>query len=73
MLTSAAFYKGDVKVYETPLAEATELNTRERHASAFELSVQLAHLQPGFYTCQVNVVDDVAGRFVFPRLAMLVR
>jgi len=73
MLTSAAFYKGNVKVYETPLAEATELNTRERHASAFELSVQLAHLQPGFYTCQVNVVDDVAGRFVFPRLAMLVR
>ena len=73
MLTSAAFYKGDVKVYETPLAEATELNTRERHASAFELSVQLAQLQPGFYTCQVNVVDDVAGRFVFPRLAMLVR
>ena len=73
MLTSAAFYKGNVKVYETPLAEATELNTRERHASAFELSVQLAQLQPGFYTCQVNVVDDVAGRFVFPRLAMLVR
>ena len=35
--------------------------------------VPLAQLKPGFYTCQVNVIDDAAGRFVFPRLALLVR
>jgi len=73
MLTSAAFYKGDTRVYETPISEATELNIRDRHASAFELSLPLMQLSPGFYTCQVNVIDDVAGHFTFPRLALLVR
>ena len=29
--------------------------------------------EPGLYTCQVNVIDAAAGKFVFPRLAMLVR
>jgi VWFA-related protein len=73
MLTSAAFYKGDTKVYETPITEATELNARDRRASTFELTLALTQLPPGFYTCQVNVVDDAAGHFIFPRLALLVR
>jgi hypothetical protein len=30
-------------------------------------------LQPGNYICQVNVIDDVAGTFAFPRLALYVR
>ena len=29
-------------------------------------------LQPGRYTCQVNVVDDAAGTFAFPRLTLYV-
>jgi len=33
----------------------------------------LNQLKPGFYTCQVNVVDDAAGRFAFPRLTLLIR
>jgi hypothetical protein len=44
-----------------------------RKAAVFQLDVPLSELKPGFYTCQVNVIDDAAGRFVFPRLAMLVR
>ncbi|HEY1304734.1 MAG TPA: hypothetical protein VGF24_14325 [Vicinamibacterales bacterium] len=27
----------------------------------------------GLYTCQVNIVDDVAGTFTFSRLAICVR
>jgi hypothetical protein len=27
----------------------------------------------GLYTCQVNIIDEVAGRFVFPRLELYVR
>jgi len=38
-----------------------------------ELAVPAASLKPGLYTCQVNVIDDVAGSFAFPRLALLVR
>jgi VWFA-related protein len=73
VLTNVAFYKGTVKAYETPLVEADQVNVPERRATAFELDVPLTELKPGFYTCQVNVVDDAAGKFVFPRVPLLVR
>ena len=73
VLTNVAFYKGAVKAYETPLVEADQVNVPERKATAFELDVPLTELKPGFYTCQVNVVDDAAGTFVFPRVPLLVR
>src|SRR5204863_10175135 len=73
VLTNVAFYKGAVKAYETPLVEADQINVPDRKATAFELDVPLAELKPGFYTCQVNVVDDASGKFVFPRVALLVR
>lgn len=73
VLTNVAFYKGAVKAYETPLVEADQVNVPERKAAAFELEVPLAELKPGFYTCQINVIDDAAGKFAFPRIALLVR
>jgi hypothetical protein len=73
VLTNVAFYRGAVKAYETPLVAADQINVPDRKATAFELDVPLAELKPGFYTCQVNVIDDAAGKFVFPRLALLVR
>jgi VWFA-related protein len=73
LLTNIAFFNGKVKAYETPLVEAHEINTPERHAAVFEFEVPLSQLKPGFYTCQINVVDDAAGTFSFPRLALLVR
>jgi hypothetical protein len=33
----------------------------------------LQALKPGFYVCQVNVVDDVSGNFAFPRSPILVK
>jgi hypothetical protein len=73
ILTNATFFKGNVKAFETPLVEADQVNAPDRKATAVELDVPLASLKPGFYTCQVNVIDDAAGKFVFPRLALLVR
>jgi len=73
ILTNVGFYRGTVKAYETPLVEAVQINVPERNATAFELEVPLSDLKPGFYTCQVNVIDDASGKFVFPRLALLVR
>jgi hypothetical protein len=73
LLTNAAFYKGNNKVYETPLMEVTQINTPERKAATIELDVPLSALKAGFYTCQVNVIDDAAGQVAFPRLALLVR
>jgi VWFA-related protein len=73
LLSNVAFFQGKAKAYESSLVELTELNARDRKAAIFQLDVPLASLKPGFYTCQVNVIDDAGGHFLFPRLAMLVR
>jgi VWFA-related protein len=73
VLTNIQFFRGKVKVYETPLVETGELNRPERRAAAFSFEVPAAQLQPGWYTCQVNVIDDAGGQFAFPRMPLLVR
>ena len=73
LLTNVAFFQGRAKAYESSLVELTELNARERKAAVFQLDVPLTSLKPGFYTCQVNVIDDAGGHFLFPRLALLIR
>ena len=73
ILTNVAFYRGNVKAYETSLVEADQINVPERRAAGFELDVLLVNLKPGFYTCQINVIDDAAGTFAFPRLPLLIR
>ena len=60
-------------MYETPLVKATAVNVEGRDAVSFELDVPLAGLKPGQYICQLNVIDDAAGSFAFPRFAVLVR
>lgn len=73
VLTSIQFFRGKVKVYETPLVETGELNRPERRAAAFSFEVPASQLQPGWYTCQVNVIDDAGGQFAFSRMPLLVR
>jgi VWFA-related protein len=73
LLSNVAFFQGKAKTYESSLVELTDLNVRARKAAVFQLDVPLASLQPGFYTCQVSVIDDAGGRFLFPRLALLIR
>ncbi len=73
LVTNATFFKGDSKVFETPIVEVNQLNTPDRKAAAVEMDIPLADFKSGFYTCQVNVIDDAAGQFVFPRLSLLVR
>ena len=71
--SSLELIQGATKVYETPMVRAQSVNVEGRDAVAFELDVPLAGLKPGQYLCQLNVVDDVAGSFAFPRFAVLVR
>ncbi|HEY6301777.1 MAG TPA: VWA domain-containing protein [Terriglobales bacterium] len=73
LLSNVAFFQGKAKAYESSLVELKELNARERKAAVFQLDVPLMSLKPGFYTCQVNVIDDAGGHFLFPRLALLIR
>jgi len=71
--TSLAFYRGNVKVYETPVVERTMIDDAARKAVLFQLEVPASAFTPGTYTCQVNVIDAVAGKVAFPRLTFQVR
>jgi len=51
----------------------TELDVLDRKAGVFQLDLALSPLKPGYYTCQVNVIDDAGGHFLFPRLVLLIR
>jgi VWFA-related protein len=73
LLSSLELIQGSTKVYETPLVQAKAVNVEGRDAVAVELDVPLAGLKPGQYLCQLNVIDDAAGSFAFPRFAVLVR
>jgi VWFA-related protein len=73
VFTSIEFLSNGLKVYETPLVQATQLNVPTRDAIAFQFDVPLMGLKPGLYTCQINVIDDAGGSFTFPRMALLIR
>lgn len=73
LLTNVSFFRGKAKVFESSLMELSEVNARDRKAGVFQFDLPLSSLRPGFYTCQVNVIDDAAGRFLFPRIALLIR
>jgi VWFA-related protein len=71
--TSLAFYRKKVKVFETPAVRRTQLDAPDRHAALFQFEVPAEQFTPGLYTCQINIIDEVAGHFAFPRLAFFVR
>ena len=63
-----------MKVFETPVVERTAIDDTERKAVDLPVrSCPRPSCKPGLYTCQVNVVDEVSGRFAFPRLAVYVK
>jgi VWFA-related protein len=71
--TSLAFYRGKVKVFETPVVEKTTIDAPDRHAALFQFEVPASEFKPGLYTCQINIIDAVAGKFDFPRMLFVVR
>lgn len=73
VLTSIEFLQGNAKVYESSQIVADEVTAPDRKAVIFQIDLPLQSLKPGFYTCQVNVVDDNAGNFAFPRWPILVK
>src|SRR5882762_2138189 len=73
VLTSVEFLQNNLKVYESKPIVATEVTIQQRKAVVFQLDLPLQSLKPGFYTCQVNIIDDVSGNYAFPRWAMLIK
>jgi hypothetical protein len=51
----------------------TTIDAPDRKAVLFQFEVPAEQFLPGLYTCQVNIIDEAAGTFAFPRLELLVR
>ncbi len=73
VLSNIAFYRGTRRVLQTDLVTAQQINVTDRKAVSFEMAVPPGALEPGLYTCQINVVDDTAGTFAFPRFSIYIR
>jgi hypothetical protein len=73
VLTSIEFLQGSAKIYESKPIVANAVTAPERKAVVFQIDLPLQSLKPGFYICQINVVDDVAGNFAFPRWPILIK
>ncbi|HEY3381053.1 MAG TPA: VWA domain-containing protein [Vicinamibacterales bacterium] len=73
VLSNVVFFRGQKKVFETSLVEATAVSAPDRKAVTFQLDVPTDDLPPGLYTCQLTLIDDIAGTFAFPRLPVFVR
>jgi VWFA-related protein len=73
VLTSIEFLQGESKVYETKPIVAHEMTAADRKAVIFQMEIPLQSLKPGFYTCQVNVIDDAGGNYAFPRWPILIK
>ena len=73
VFTSIEFLQGPLKIYESKPVVSNEMTAPERKAVIFQMDLSLQTLKPGLYLCQVNVIDDVAGSFSFPRFPLLIR
>ncbi len=73
VLTSIEFIQGATKVFESKPIVANEVTAPDRKAVIFQMDLPLQSLKPGLYLCQVNIIDEVAGSFSFPRFPLLIR
>ncbi len=66
-----AVYRGKTKIYESGPLRAVPVPNREG-VMAVNGDLPLRGVPPGEYTCQLNIVDAVGGRFAFRRTPMVV-
>ena len=71
MVASVSFFRGGVKAFETAPLQVTEGLNAKSKAVPMRFSVPLGKLEPGRYTCQVNVVNPEAKKFAVWRAPMV--
>jgi VWFA-related protein len=64
---TVAFYRGQQKVFETPLTTASSGFKTKSQAMPVSLQVPLAAMAPGKYTCQVSLLNLPAQKVAFWR------
>jgi VWFA-related protein len=67
-----AFYQGATKVFETSPIRAASMDRRRSGTVPLQFEVPMTSFQPGEYDCQVDVIDQVARKFAFPRMKFFI-
>ena len=65
LVALVTFYRGQVKVFETPLLQFAEGSDLESKALHLRFSLSLSRLPPGEYICQVTVLDPILQKATF--------
>lgn len=67
-----ALFHGKSKAFESTPVRVQKLNSKRPDTAAFQFQVPLKSIQPGQYTCQINVIDEQARKFAFSRAPIVV-
>lgn len=68
---SVTFYKGKKKAFESTPIQLTDIAVGRPNTVPLQFQVPLAKLTAGKYTAQVNIIDEQAKKFAFPRTDIL--
>src|ERR1035437_4202712 len=66
------FYRQGRKAFESAPVEIGTLSTTRQGTLPVQFQVPLTTLKPGRYTCQVDVIDEIAKKFEFLRAPLVV-
>ena len=66
------FYRGRVKAYTSAPVRLTQTMSDRPGVMPVRFQIPLSALAPGKYTCQVNIIDEKAAKFAFPRAELVV-
>jgi hypothetical protein len=67
-----SFYRQGRKAFESAPVELSALSTTRQGTLPVQFQVPLNVLKPGRYTCQVDVIDEIAKKFDFLRAPLVV-
>ena len=72
VVAAVSFYRQGRKAFEAAPVELSALSTTRQGTLPVQFQVPLNVLKPGRYTCQVNVIDEIAKKFEFLRAPLVV-
>ena len=64
--------RGRIKAYQSAPVRLSETLPNRPGVMPVRFQIPLSALAPGKYTCQVNVIDEKAAKFAFPRTDLMV-
>jgi VWFA-related protein len=72
VVATLSFYRGKAKISESEPIRVTQTPKNRPHMAPFQFQTALGKLNPGRYTCQVNVVDELGRKFAFSRAPVVI-